>query len=588
MRVHFHIVFGLMLFFACRSSEVGGGGGKAVHQWVELRADSLVGDLQLLDSLTVSASVETLKTQFHVCRYRYKQLEGVCEYFYTGISKRVNGPALPDVRTDDNQVFPPYGFQVIEQCLWDSFHDGLRQKIRDEVRRIQIDIRYLQTQLAAQTVLSRHVRELIHQQLIRIATLGQAGFDTPLSGDFQNEAAASLQGIYSLLVAYSSAEKGATLPEAHLFKKATELLKNNDTLDLLHLLTDVLMPLSEQLRDMPFPETEEDRTFGKVFRGTLADLLTGKGFSPDQYSGYADGRFTEEKRLLGEKLFYEPVLSKSATISCGSCHKPEQAFTDGLVKAANLVHGGNLPRNTPTLFYSSLQARQFYDLRSGSLEDQVDQVMHHEDEFGWNAAQAAQKINTLPKYSQLIRQAYRKDTLDALTLRNALATYLRSLNPFRSAFDAYMRGDRGALSMEQQRGFALFMGKAKCGTCHFLPIFNGTIPPGYTRTESEVIGVPDGRLESIDPDPGRYTIHAVEPFRFAFKTPTVRNAERTSPYMHNGVFSTMEQVVSFYVKGGGQGMGFEVPNQTLPFDSLRVSGDEQKALLAFMKALTDR
>ena len=582
---------GLLFITACGSSKGAQNGDQVLHQWFEQKADSLIADLIILDTLTGSASPDLLKKQFHATRYRYKQLEGFAEYFFPNISKRVNGSALPDVRTDDNQVFPPYGFQVIEQYLWGDFQDSFRVRIREEVRRIQIDIRYIKTQLSAQTLLPRHVRELTHQQLIRIGTLGMAGFDTPLSGDFRLEAAAALDGIYFYLTAYASAENGAATPDDVFFRKAEAILKDNSEFDVLHFLTDVLMPLSEQLRAVPFPETEEDRQFGKLFRGTLADLLRGKGFAPDQQSGYADGKATENKRVLGEKLFYDPILSRSATISCASCHRPDRAITDGLPKAANLIHGGSLPRNTPTLFYSSLQARQFYDLRSGTLEDQVDQVMHNEDEFGLYADQAAQRITDLPEYAVLIRKAYNKDTLDGLTLRNAIATYVRSLNPFRSPFDAYMNGQKQAMTQEQQQGFNLFMGKAKCGTCHFVPVFNGTIPPGYIRTESEVIGVPASSSllkPKIDPDPGRFAIHALEPFRFAFKTPTLRNVASTAPYMHNGVYATLDQVLDFYNKGGGTGIGIKLSGQSLPAEQLLLTEKEQNELVSFLQALTDR
>jgi len=585
------LIAGLLCIASCRSAKEPHNGDQALHLWFEQKSDSLVAELIMLDTLSGSGSPGILKRQYQACRYRYKQLEGFAEYFFPNISRRVNGPALPDVRTDDNQVFPPYGFQVIEQYLWGDFHDSMRVGIQEEVRRIQIDIRYMQTQLESQTLLPRHVRELTHEQLIRIGTLGLAGFDAPLSGDFRLEASAALNGIFLFLKAYAAAEKGAAIPDHHFFRKASDLLNIGSDFDVLYFLTDVLMPLGEQLRAVPFPETDEDRQFGKTFRGTLADLLTGKGFFPDQLAGYAAGKATEDKRILGEKLFYDPLLSRSATISCASCHKPQKAFTDGLPKAANLVHGGSLPRNTPTLFYSSLQTRQFYDLRSGSLEDQVDQVMHNEDEFGWYSDQAAKRISGIPGYAALIRKAYYKDTLEGLELRNALATYVRSLNPFRSAFDAYMKGDRSAMTREQRMGFNVFIGKGKCGTCHFLPVFNGTIPPGYNRTESEVIGIPAVRFRSkpvIDADPGRYALHAVEPFRYAFKTPTVRNVEQTWPYMHNGVYITLEEVVDFYNNGGGIGIGIELYGQSLPANKLDLTEAEENALLSFLRSLSDQ
>jgi len=111
------------------------------------------------------------------------------------------------------------------------------------------------------------------------------------------------------------------------------------------------------------------------------------------------------------------------------------------------------------------------------------------------------------------------------------------------------------------------MGKAKCGTCHFMPFFNSTVPPHFTHTESEVIGVPtrpDTANAVIDNDLGKYNLFPFDVFKYAFKTTTVRNAALTAPYMHNGVYSDLEQVMDFYNRGGGAGIGIALDNQTLP------------------------
>jgi cytochrome c peroxidase len=126
------------------------------------------------------------------------------------------------------------------------------------------------------------------------------------------------------------------------------------------------------------------------------------------------------------------------------------------------------------------------------------------------------------------------------------------------------------------------MGKAKCATCHFAPLFNGTTPPMYAESEVEVIGAlvsPSSRKPTIDPDSGRHHVTRAEQHLHAFKVPTVRNVALTAPYMHNGAYRTLDEVVAFYNKGGGAGQGVSVPNQTLPV--------EQRALVAFMRALTD-
>jgi cytochrome c peroxidase len=141
-----------------------------------------------------------------------------------------------------------------------------------------------------------------------------------------------------------------------------------------------------------------------------------------------------------------------------------------------------------------------------------------------------------------------------------------------------------------KRGFNLFMGKAQCGTCHFAPTFFGNVPPFYGTSESEVLGVPkvwDTLNPVLDADIGRYKFMEFPDFMHAFKTSTVRNAELTKPYMHNGGFKSLEDVVDFYDRGGGAGMGLDVPNQTLPDKKLNLTAAEKKDIVAFMKALTD-
>jgi cytochrome c peroxidase len=174
-------------------------------------------------------------------------------------------------------------------------------------------------------------------------------------------------------------------------------------------------------------------------------------------------------------------------------------------------------------------------------------------------------------------------------VRQALGAYVRSLGALDSRFDRAVRGDTAALSGTERRGFNLFMGKARCGTCHFAPLFNGTMPPDFVRSEAEIIGVTDrpGAGARLDPDPGLGGVDLQPAHRGGFKVPTLRNVELTAPYMHNGAFRTLEQVVDFYDRGGAAGAGLTLPTQTLPPDSLRLSRDEKRALVAFLRSLTD-
>jgi cytochrome c peroxidase len=178
----------------------------------------------------------------------------------------------------------------------------------------------------------------------------------------------------------------------------------------------------------------------------------------------------------------------------------------------------------------------------------------------------------------------------SLRLRIALAAYLRSLQALESRFDRAVRGDTLALTTEERHGLTVFVGKGKCATCHFVPLFNGVTPPAFIEAEPEVIGAPSRATTSagaLDADVGRYAIDRIELHRHAFKTPTLRNVALTAPYMHNGAYRTLEQVVDFYDRGGGHGIGIVLDNQTLPTARLRLTPAERRDLVSFLRALTD-
>ena len=143
------------------------------------------------------------------------------------------------------------------------------------------------------------------------------------------------------------------------------------------------------------------------------------------------------------------------------------------------------------------------------------------------------------------------------------------------------------IDVDAKKGFNLFMSKAQCGTCHFVPQFNGVKPP-YVGSEFEVLGVPaDTGYHSLSTDVGRFAVNAAPEMLNAFRTGTVRNAAHTKPYMHNGVFTTLEQVIDFYDAGGGAGKGLKVSNQTLRSDSLKLFPSEKKSLIQFIVSLTE-
>jgi cytochrome c peroxidase len=262
---------------------------------------------------------------------------------------------------------------------------------------------------------------------------------------------------------------------------------------------------------------------------------------------------------------------------------------------ADLLHGqaGRRARNTPTLVNAAFQPTLFADGRVRTLEDQATDVLGSASEMGSSLTLATAAVRRVPRYRAGFAAVFGDEPDGALTqrtLRLALAAYVRSLTTLRSPFDRAVRGDTTAMSTEARAGFNVFMGKARCGTCHFAPLFGGAMPPTLTENEPEVIGVPVGRRTRgavVDPDSGRFNVRRIAQHLHAFKTPSLRNVALTAPYMHNGVFPTLESVVDFYDVGGGAGIGAKQAHQTLPPDSLHLTAAEKRAIVAFMQTLTD-
>jgi cytochrome c peroxidase len=293
---------------------------------------------------------------------------------------------------------------------------------------------------------------------------------------------------------------------------------------------------------------------------------------------------------LGKSLFYDSIFSLTVKRTCAGCHNPSKYFTDGLKVPAGINSSVKLKRNTPTLLGAAFQTKFFYDSRASTLENQLNSVVHNVDEMNGSLRESIERIQEHKTYNDAFKKEYPNDKqpVTEYNIANAISSYVRSLSTFNTRFDLYMRG-KAKLSSNEKKGFNLFAGKAKCATCHYIPLFNGLVPPQFTETESEVLGVPatTDKNSPVDDDLGKYIFTRSEIHKHAFKTPTLRNITLTAPYMHNGVFSTLEEVMDFYNKGGGAGLNIHLDNQTLPADSLNLSKKEIKSIIAFLGTLND-
>jgi cytochrome c peroxidase len=288
-----------------------------------------------------------------------------------------------------------------------------------------------------------------------------------------------------------------------------------------------------------------------------------------------NGETSPEKAELGRMLFFDPILSKNLDTSCATCHNPSLGFSDGL-QTANGLDGSPLARNSMSLWNSGYETTLFWDGRATTLEDQMSVPLHGDNEMAGSDEEILTRLQENPTYMDLFKKAYGSGAA-SVTLENvepAIAAFERTLVSKDSPFDKYAMGQFEALTAQQRRGLNLFRSAAtRCFECHAAPTFS--------NNNFFVTGAPD--LENQPHDSGRAAI-ASDGKDGAFKSPTLRNVALTAPYMHNGVFATLDEVIDFYSIGGGREAGFEVDRQIVPFE---LSAQEKEDLIAFLHALTD-
>ena len=280
-----------------------------------------------------------------------------------------------------------------------------------------------------------------------------------------------------------------------------------------------------------------------------------------------DNPITKAKIDLGEKLFFEKLLSRDSSISCASCHNPSYAFTDGLQKARG-IKNRKVSRNTPTLTNIAYNTSFLRDGVNPSLEAQVIVPIHEKNEFDFHILLVAERLKKKKEYVALFEKAFGEIPSPKL-ISNAIATYERTLISGNSRYDKFMfHKDSSALSNKEIRGMRLF-DKLNCISCH----------SGFNFTNGEVVN--NGLYENYD-DLGKMRVTLDPKDRGSFKVPTLRNIALTSPYMHDGSLKTLEEVINHYAKGGENNENKD--KRVVPF---KLNDEEKLELMAFLQSLTD-
>jgi cytochrome c peroxidase len=293
------------------------------------------------------------------------------------------------------------------------------------------------------------------------------------------------------------------------------------------------------------------------------------GFSPQQID-------------LGRYLFFDPVLSGDGSVSCASCHDPNLGFSDGEALGTG-IHNAKMKRSSPTLWNVAYLKKLFWDARANSLEQQMQSPLYSEEEMGTTEEQLLETLNNIGEYRRLFVDAfpYKKinDSINLGEIYTSIAAFESSLISLNSKYDQYAHGYHNALNRQEKEGLNIFRSfVARCAECH--------TPPLFTNQQIAVIGTPEHDGQPLDP--GAEITFNDKTRRGGFKVPTLRNIEKTAPYMHSGKFETLRETVAFYTKGRGHA----VPENEDLFIHWHIwepnlTDTELDRLVDFLKTLTD-
>ncbi len=284
----------------------------------------------------------------------------------------------------------------------------------------------------------------------------------------------------------------------------------------------------------------------------------------------SDNPLTQDKINLGKQLFFDPILSRDSTVACGSCHQPNKNFTDNLTISVG-INGRIGTRNAPSLMNIAYAPYLFWDGGNPTLEQQVLGPINNHNEMDYDVNKIVTRLLRHPTYPALFQKAF-KEPPSVFALTRAIACYERILLSANSRFDDYlMNNDTNALTTSEKKGFAIFTGeKGDCFHCH----------AEYNFTD---YSFRNNGLYSIYADSGRARITQKPSDYGKFKVPSLRNIEKTAPYMHDGSLATLADVVNHYNTGGK-------PSATKDFliKPLNLTIQEQQDLVNFLKCLTDK
>lgn len=292
---------------------------------------------------------------------------------------------------------------------------------------------------------------------------------------------------------------------------------------------------------------------------------------------------TVEGANVGRHLFYDPILSADSTFSCSSCHKQEVAFSDAPNQFSKGISGGFMKRNSMPLFNLAWYPSLFWDGRAANVEEQVFHPVRTTDEMNMNWMDVEKRITKNKMYKKMFSEAFGDAKIDSLLISKAIAQFLRTLISYQSKYDRFLKAET-KLTINEMKGFSLINDQMKgdCLHCH--------------ATDGNALGTTlkfsNNGLDSIVnakdfKDKGRGAITGNEKHNGKFMIPSLRNIALTAPYMHDGRFNTLEEVLDFYSTGVKRSANIDSKMEFVHQGGVKLSAEEKKQIIAFLHTMTD-
>jgi len=551
--------------------------------------------------------VELIQQAINKTRLQLKGLDFWFRYLEPVVYKKINGPLPVEWETEVFEKFEkPYkregagltlAFQYLEETNLDK--EKLYELVKLSIDGIDT---YVADSITKELNTYHHFYLSNRLYLLNLAAIYSTGFECPDTSRIIPELKLMLSEVNTTYKVFNESFSGTALSPEYMSKYQAALefvnLQSDDysRFDHFTFIRDYVNPLFDLNHHMILNYQVVTKSFIDFSLNQKANTIFTKSLYRGQETKGIFSRVTDKNALaeienLGRLLFYDPLLSGNNERSCASCHSSSAYFTDTTSKTAlDYNKRDYLKRNTPSLINANANHLVMLDGKHISLQDQVKDVITNSSEMGGVESEILEKILSCKTYKngfkKLLKYTPQEKDITFSHITSVITAYYSKFSNYNAPFDDAMN-KQASIDNSVVRGFNLFMSKAQCATCHFVPQFNGVKPP-YVGSEFEVLGVPaDTGFLSLSEDKGRYLINPAYETANAFRTGSIRNSAYTKPYMHNGVYRQLEEVIDFYNAGGGAGRGLKVENQTLSSDSLGLSSNEKQDLIKFINALNE-